>query len=306
MIKLTFCALLFLSSFSASALTCRPDSGPVDEIEDIGNVTVPSKVSIGSRLWTSKELTRNVSCRSDGHKEYVYFYGNPDNAPVRQGVGMGIIYNGRDLGIVQNGSKVKTDIYVDGVNTTRGTVKFQIYLEKTGEIGSGTPFNSIAVFQLDGEGGINAIPGSNYRYSAGGINRITVTNCSVDISVPSEIDFGYVHWETAGQIVGSKDLIVRAVKSSECRDTDNLGIDLMFDPVGQIENDDMHFNLDNGSVLRIMDGIKPVKFRSPVRYWENITHNKTHERTYRAEIVSTAPPLTGDYSRPIMIYVNYF
>lgn len=306
MIRIIISSIFLLSSFSVSALTCKPESGPIDEIEDIGRVIVPSNAANGSRLWTSKEITRNVLCESRGVKEYVYFYGNPDNAPVRQGIGMGIVYNGRDLGIVQYGSKIKTDIFVDGVNPTRGTVKFQVYLQKTGVIGAGTSYRSIAVFQLDGVGGINIQPNSNYRYSAGGIDNIKVSSCSVDISVPSEINFGSVSWDKAGQVVSSRDLIVSAIKSNNCKDTDNIGVDLIFDPIGQIENGDKHLNLDNGSVLRLMDGTTPVKFRAPVRFWDDVAQSNTHVRTYRAEILTTGAPLTGEYSRSLMVYVNYF
>ncbi|MES3576042.1 hypothetical protein [Enterobacter cloacae] len=219
---------------------------------------------------------------------------------------MGIIYNGRDLGIVQTGSKEQTDIYVNGTSPSKGAIKFQVYLQKTGDIGGGTSFKSIAVFQLDGKGGINATPGSNYRYSAGGINNIKVTNCSVDISVPSEIDFGVVSWDTKSQIVGTRDIVVRGIKSSECKNTDKLGVDLIFDPIGNLENGNKHFNLENGSVLRLMEGVSPVEFRSPVRFWNDVATGNIKERAYRAEILSTGAALTGDYSHSIMVHVNYF
>lgn len=284
-----------------------PETGSVDEIEDIGKVTISSSAPIGARLWTSKEITRNVKCSGVPNiNENVYFYGNPDNAPLRPGVGMGVIYNGMDLGIVTTSTKVKTDIYVTGVKESRGTVRFQVYLQKTVAIGNPTPHNSIAVFQLDGVGGINQEPNSNYRYSAGGINRINLTDCSVQLIIPNEISFGNLYWRSKGDIVSSRNFTVRVEKSPECKSTDDAGVNLLFEPIsGALENDNRHLNMNDGSILRIVESDTILKFREPLRFWDNISHGNSQERIYRAEIYSTGEPKVGDYSQSIIVRINY-
>lgn len=66
---------------------------------------------------------------------------------------MGLIYNDADLGIVKAGSKVQTDMWRLNNKPEKGQVKFQIYLEKTGEIKEGG-HDTVAVFQLDGVGAL--------------------------------------------------------------------------------------------------------------------------------------------------------
>lgn len=198
---LVLCGVLLACSRGVLALECHLNgtSGPTREIEDIGALTVPANLPVGSRLWTSKIMTRNVTCWSEDSAldgEWVYFYGNPAGHVVRPGIGMGLIYNDADLGIVGRGSKVRTDMWRNE-SPKRGQVRFQIYLEKTGNIKEGGN-DRVAVFQLDGVGGINAFEGKNYRYVLQGMSGIKVSSCSVTIDVPREIDFGVVSSDGSG------------------------------------------------------------------------------------------------------------
>ncbi|UYA59161.1 exported-like protein 3 [Pectobacterium sp. F1-1] len=144
------CASLFfgLTAFNASALECRLGTvtGPVNDYEDIGTLKIPATLPIGSRLWTSKPYTRSLACwayksvRPQG--EMSYFYPNPEGKVISQGVGIGIIYNGQDLGVITNGgttaSRVSTGQWIapgpsgsrPPANPTMLNVTVQLYLEK--------------------------------------------------------------------------------------------------------------------------------------------------------------------------------
>ncbi|CAI0926155.1 Uncharacterised protein [Serratia proteamaculans] len=138
---LGLCGVLLACGRGALALECHLDSenGITEESENIGALTVAADLPLGSRLWTSRIMTRSVVCWAQGSTkgEWVYFYGNPVGDVVRPGIGMGLIYNDADLGIVKAGSKVQTDMWRLKNKPEKGQVKYQIYLQKTGEIKEG-------------------------------------------------------------------------------------------------------------------------------------------------------------------------
>nr|UKE83038.1 hypothetical protein KXZ65_17470 [Pectobacterium sp. PL152] len=141
-------AFFSLTAFNASALECRLGTvtGPVNDYEDIGTLKIPATLPIGSRLWTSKPYTRSLACwayqsvRPQG--EMSYFYPNPEGKVISPGVGIGIIYNGQDLGVITNGgttaSRVSTGQWIAAgpsgssppSNPTMLNVTVQLYLEK--------------------------------------------------------------------------------------------------------------------------------------------------------------------------------
>lgn len=201
------------------------------EAENIGVLAIPADLPLGTVLWTSSTRTRSVTCDPElnPYGEFVHFYGNPQNESIMKGVGMGIIYNGRDLGVVSPGHKIETNVWVDSGHPKRATYKFQVYLKKIGNI-SGRSADEIAVFQLDGEQGLNGGEGSNYRYILTGLNNIKVTHCSVSIVAPAELDFGSISPLNTG-VAASRDFSVTATKNSACTANDKLGVKLVFSPV---------------------------------------------------------------------------
>ncbi|MGP0939630.1 fimbrial protein, partial [Serratia sp. CY74664] len=93
--------------FGAQALECHlnTENGITEESEDIGRLTIPATLPVGSRLWTSKPMSRDVMCWAHASKpkgEWVYFYPNPDNRQFAAGISMGVIYNGQDLGLINS------------------------------------------------------------------------------------------------------------------------------------------------------------------------------------------------------------
>lgn len=184
---------LSLPAFNAAALECHKDttSGTVFDYENIGSMKIPSTLPVGSRLWTSKTYSRNLACWAYKNVkpkgEYSFFYPNPYGAVVGAGIGIGIIYNGQDLGVVTGGgtvsSRVPTGVFVypgpsgrlPPSNPTMLPVTVQVYLEKIGDMSNiSYGVDSLSVFQVDGELGINNTPGGNYQFTLSGLKNIDV------------------------------------------------------------------------------------------------------------------------------------
>lgn len=299
----------FLASVNAFALQCHLNTanGITEETVSIGQVAVPSSLPVGSRLWTSQRMVRDVVCWGEGISEWVYFYGNPDNGVLQNGVGLGIIYNGVDMGLVHRGSKLKTDIYVSQ-NETRGHVEYQVYLQKVGPITGGvTPWKDVAIFQLDGEGGINSTLGKNYRFILTDMDRIYTTDCSVSVMAPDYIDFGTVSSESvAGGMLASKVFTIEAKKNKSCSASERLAVDIILSPInGALENNDTSLNMGNNSVLRFEDDGNLIRFDSPVSLWRDISTGYEHAKLFNALLISKGVVQTGYAERSIIIHVNY-
>lgn len=56
--------------FGAQALECHlnTENGITEESEDIGRLTIPATLPVGSRLWTSKPMSRDVMCWAHASK----------------------------------------------------------------------------------------------------------------------------------------------------------------------------------------------------------------------------------------------
>lgn len=301
--------MFLFCSWDALALDCHLDSenGITEESENIGALSVAADLPVGSRLWTSRVMTRSVVCWATGStkEEWVYFYGNPIGDVVRPGIGMGLIYNDVDLGVVKEGSKVQTDMFRRKNKPEKGEVKFQVYLEKTGDIKEGGS-DSVAVFQLDGKGGINKEPGKNYRYVLHGISGIKVSECSVTINTPGEIDFGVISSTKSPGLIASKALTVTAVKSQSCLSGSQLGVDLVFSvPGGSLVDNNTALDLANGTYFSIHDKKGPIAFEMPHGFWDNVQSGNQHTVTYQTELVAKDELNMGTAEKNIVLYANY-
>ena len=307
-ILFSMCSLIVLGvTTPAHAMMCIKDGGGANwEKENIGVLSIPADLPVGTVLWTSSTRTRSVTCDPElhPHGEFVHFYANPENQKIMNGVGMGVIYNGRDLGIVSNGHKVATEVWVDAGRPKRANYKFQVYLKKIGDI-SGRSAGQVAVFQLDGEQGLNGGEGSNYRYILTGLNNIKVTHCSVSIVAPTELDFGSVSPLQAG-VIASRDFSVTATKNSACTANDKLGVKLVFSPVsGDITDNETSLGLGGEVYFGLSEGGRKVKFNSPISFWDNIQSGSQHTVVFKGGISVKNNFKLGRVSKSIILNVNY-
>lgn len=238
----------------ALALECHLETskGITEEREDIGQLAIPIDLPIGSIVWRSNSLTRNVFCWSGLSKgEPVYFYSDPDNTSIGSGLEFGIIYNGIDLGNAPN--RTITDIILTKKGEKygkNGNINYQIYLKKIGEIPidyQGLP--EFSVFQLDGEKGINKNPGKNYRFTVTGLDRIRVLPCHLEIPDVVEVDFGeLLPWEGYGHELKRKPFSLELRKSCDA----HFSVDARFTSSLPLV-DAKSLDLNNGATLKIYD-----------------------------------------------------
>ncbi|RYC47397.1 hypothetical protein [Pectobacterium zantedeschiae] len=329
-----YAALFFgLTAFNASALECRLGTvtGPVSDYEDIGTLKIPATLPIGSRLWTSKPYTRSLACwayqsvRPQG--EMSYFYPNPEGKVISQGIGIGIIYNGQDLGVITNGgttaSRVSTGQWVlpgpsgsrPPSNPTMLNVTVQLYLEKTGNITDTTAgVDSLRVFQADGEGGINNKPDSNYGLSLSGLHGIEIMQCAANINVSpdSYVDFGTVRaWSgTEANALAQTEFYINVSTDGGEDCGKGFDLDINFDASSRgnslVGIDGM--DMGNGATLKIEDmrSGNNVAFNQFIDLVDGLTASSGMlERRYTAKLYASGPAVIGDTEKNIILRFNY-
>ncbi|MFT8210730.1 MAG: hypothetical protein ACMZI0_09475 [Symbiopectobacterium sp.] len=326
--------LLSVLSFQANALECRLGSttGAVNDYENVGTLKILATLPIGSRLWTSQSYTRNLACWAykivKPQGEMSYFYPNPERKVIGEGIGIGIIYNGQDLGIITNGgtsaSRVATGSWINpgpfcslpSPNPTMLNVTVQVYLEKTGNITNNTAgVDGLKVFQIDGEGSINNKPDSNYGLTLSGLHGIEVMQCSANITVSpdSYVDFGTIKsWNdaNAGVVAQSIFRINASTDGGEdCGKGFNLNVN--FDATAQgnalVGIDGM--DMGNGSTLKIEEQhtASNVAFNQFIPFISQLTSaNGVVERSYTARLYASGPAVIGDTEKNIILRFNYY
>ncbi len=207
-----------LFSTSSYALTCkRASDGSVEQIIPLDhqiNVST-ANLTAGTVLWRSQTFTSTFKCTDTNNHpqgEDAYLWWDPD-------VKMSAIHNSLEVGVTFLGTdidptKIKsTDIGPGTVcqRTAGGrcrppalpqtiTASYAIYIKATG---NPPPSNGVindqskyAAFQVDGEGGLNNQPNSNFRAYVSGLGNIRFISCSPKITVSANngetVNFGAI------------------------------------------------------------------------------------------------------------------
>ncbi|PIB44547.1 hypothetical protein AOA59_11140 [Pseudomonas sp. 2822-15] len=195
------CAALPATSY---ALSCVEDgSGAYVDINPLGtSLAVAADAPDGTIIWESGPRSTNVLCKDDRNhgREEVYFYVNPANVSIGQGIRVGIRYN--NAPITQSTGKVGTGFYSDrgcnwsnctGWDKARFTLNFSVFIEKYGKTppsGQASTLAQYRVFQLDGVRGLNTNPNSNLNYIVTGMNDIRFVPCAPELTItPSVVNF---------------------------------------------------------------------------------------------------------------------
>lgn len=199
----TLCACTALPSTSY-ALACREDgSGSTIDIAPLGTaLAVAADAPDGTIIWESGPRSTNVICKDDylHGREEVYFYLNPANVSIGQGIRAGIRYN--SVPVTQNSGKYGTGFFSDrgcnlsscvGWDKARFTLNFSVFIEKYGSTpqnGQASTLSQYRVFQLDGITGLNNKPNSNLNYVVTGVNAIRFVPCAPELTItPSVVSF---------------------------------------------------------------------------------------------------------------------
>ncbi|HEJ9059137.1 TPA: hypothetical protein SML50_003438 [Serratia fonticola] len=221
--KLLFLLIVGLfTSSHAYALACKNASdGSAFLTDNMITATVPQTLPNGTVIWRSENRTMTVKCWKDqgwngpteAAAENVYTYPNPGYYfQSGYGITVGIVANGQTIDINNYRTQVpgvivpycdqSSDWCRDNASVTF-TWNYYVYISKVGDL-IGDHYGGsdyLPVFQIDGVGGLNTTPNSNFRYNITGMNNIKFINCNAMVSVtPNNIDFGTIVAPTNVQV----------------------------------------------------------------------------------------------------------
>ncbi|OMQ23684.1 hypothetical protein [Serratia oryzae] len=319
-----FILLLLMSigaSFSAQALECHLNtwSGKTRDFQPIGQLKIPTTTAIGTRLWTSPPMQIMAFCWADPampNGEFVYFYPNAflDEDPFPPGISVGLIYDGKDLGIIRNREKTDNYVYLypDNPKNRAYPVNFQVYLQKTGDIAVGPiTIDQLSAFQLDGEQGINTTAiDQNYRYILTGLNNIEIIPCSASIQIdpPSGVAFGEIRgWSANDGKVAEKEFNIVATKNDSCDLSFQLNASYELKANGQAKLvDATGIDIGNGATLRLRDNTYPKDIRfNQIEFFADMSGKRTLNKSYTASLWANGDPVEGPFSTTLILRVNY-
>ncbi|AMJ56922.1 MULTISPECIES: fimbrial protein [Stenotrophomonas] len=223
--------LVLLLPQAAAAMSCKETFSETvhQQINLLNDITISRGDAVRGRLlWRSEEFSISFRCldaQSAPDGEYAFFYWDPDNsiAQLHPSIEVGVTIGNTDHRI--NGGTARLLVGAGTVppanrpnckkhwNHSKAKrcatsnvlgVTFSIYIKATG---LPPPVNglinnsrSFDLFQVDGDGGLNTSPGSNYRAGIGGLGHIRFIACNPEIRIVanagSTVDFGRISTST--------------------------------------------------------------------------------------------------------------
>jgi hypothetical protein len=313
---------MFFSKSGFALMCTNSDNGSVLFAETLTSAAVPVSEPDGTLVWRSTLKLLNISCIEDWPDKYskeqsVYAYFNPNNAAVGDGVNIGININGTDFPDIKSvGSKwLLPGVTVPACkskpcNAVNFSLSYYVTIRKSGNKSSGNYSGSdtIDFFQLDGSGGMNSTPNSNYRYRLSGLQNIRFLSCSASLNViPSVIDFGLVvipTSPTADSMIKTKEFSINVSRSC----TDPFKLTAVYTTSGTPDNDKVKFN---DMYLKLFDATrnKYVSFNGSLEDlidFADLTDNLQITLPYKAELYwQGTKPTAGEYSTTVTVSVFY-
>lgn len=209
------CALFSSSSY---ALTCKRASD--NSVEQVITLDHPISVSTANLtpntvLWRSQTFTSTFKCTDTnnyprGEDAYLWWDPSSQMPSIHHSLEVGVTFLGMDI---KPSKGAKNDIGPGTVcNGPSGgycrppaisqtiTVSYAIYIKATGNpppsSGTITDNGKYAVFQVDGELGLNSTPNSNFRAYVAGLGNIRFISCNPKITVSANngttVNFGAI------------------------------------------------------------------------------------------------------------------
>ncbi|MHC5207668.1 MULTISPECIES: fimbrial protein [Pseudomonas] len=204
-------ALLLVLAQKSYALACMKDGTQAFDAYMIDTtIAVPNTLPQDTVLWRSDNYSISMTCWQDraADSEDVYFYLSPRDSDLTQlgpDLEVGIHLDGTDLRCTQlTRCRVKLPIQFTGCKSSckdkaqTFSLSFNFFLSKrslpsAGKEGALTGVPTYQAFQLDGVGGINSKPDSNFVMGLAGLNQLRYIACSSNLSIsPKTVDFGSI------------------------------------------------------------------------------------------------------------------
>lgn len=294
--------VLLGTSFNSMATDCSVDG--TGGVFNLNGVAIPSDAPIGSKLWT-RDVTVNVTCDPPFGvtSEKIYFYANPNSVSIGNGLAVGIVLDGRDLGVSYSKVDIGWTVYRPLGNNSR---TFQIiqYLKKTGPIPeSYNGPSSLTAFKLEGTSDweVNHRP---FSQALNGFDKMRIMGCSVNIPTVTDVDFQNIQaWkgQDIGKEVARKRFSIHLTKTCEAP----FSLDARFTSASAFVGSS-RINLGNGSELQLIDTDtgRPVLFGRMESFADMTTQN-SFVKNYDAVIKSTGKAVIGNFVVDVIYVLNY-
>lgn len=309
--------LLLATPFSpAFALACTEQGTNAAVKTEVlpANVAVPSNSPDGTAIWESRTYTVKVRCWHDwgpNSTERVYFYVNPANQPIATGTQVGVRYN--NIVYTQGNGRIDTGFVVPAYQDLNFTMTYSVVVQKSGPSpSSGTSSfgpTGYRVFQLDGEGGINANPSTNLNVVLSGSVRFIGCMADLTFAPSSVIDFGTIMTGgTPGSIIADRSFSLTATRTC----TSPYALRVSFRPVTSTPGGSMvdasTYKLTNGVGLNFLDpgasdAVIPMATYQP---FVDMGTGLTASKTYKARLVRTTPLTAGDFTVNVVVDLEYY
>lgn len=214
--------LVTLGAFSQSsyALSCKQNGSIRQDIvlDKVIKVST-ANTAAGALLWRSQPFTSVFQCTDtdnmpNGENAFLYWDPQARMSQIHNSIEVGVTYKGVDIKPVKNARQdvgPGTECRLSGrrcqppAKSLTVTVSYAIYIKATGNTpppgGKINDNNAYSVFQVDGVGGLNSRPNSNFNAYISGLGNIQFISCNPKINVVanngSTVNFGTIPRQNA-------------------------------------------------------------------------------------------------------------
>ena len=304
------------------ALSCKEaDTNSAVSKDSLGTaLAIPADAPDGTIIWESPLHTVKVICADDfeqGNQE-VYFYLNPGDVNIGNGIRIGIKYNKKT--ITSSSKKISTGYsshhgckWADctGWDKAEFSITFSVFIEKYGPTPTSGQANSLPdyrVFQLDGSYVLNPKPNSNLNYVITGVNNIRFIPCSPDLKItPSIVNFRRALSSTAsiGNIASSANF--RLGLSSSCDTPYTVNARFASTPGGGTIINNLLVPANNSSV-GISLSRAATNEKVPFDKWfklADLTGRDLNSTDFKADLIWREPPKAGSFDASVIVDLFY-
>lgn len=344
-----FAAIFFISlSQGAWALSCFAGSGLAafqgknrTQTETISNqILVPSGLTTpGTTLWRSQSYTTTFTCfdtdaQPNGENAFLYWDPQRKVSSIHPSIELGVTINGIDYPLTSGTSlnlapgtapPATTQNCTDVGSNARScatpkslSVQYAIYVKATG---SPPPTNGqipnpgqVSLFQVDGRGGLNSRPNSNFNLYISGLNNIRFIECNPQVTITSTngntVDFGRVvaQTSTVNQIISRKSFNIKAdLSRSDTGGVCNGKVLVASFSATNSQNSNTILpanRTDLGIQLFQKGGTSPLQFRTP--YDLSTINGGIASNDFDAGVIQLSPsPAVGRFNATAIVEVTF-
>ena len=301
---------ILICAQSAFAMTCKLQPGEqiLLDAQISNNIPVAANTPDGAVIWQSKDYSLLMRCLDDwgtDSAEKIYIYLNPANATIANGVQMALIIN--NVTHTENSGRIFSGITMNPSMTSMdGVLNFRVALLKKGvtPVSGQISINTYRVFQLDGEGGLNQSPNSNFNFRVNGSVRFVGCYADLTFSPGNVIDFGKVMSNSPQGLIASRALTLTGSRQCATPYTTRIS----FTPANGGTLKDNMMDYGNGLAVSLTEAGGTAVNLGDENFnpFVNLNSIATANKSYSVKLMRTASPAKlGAFSGQLVINLDY-